>query len=71
MPLNESDARPVPSSVLGKLMQVLLAFTVEETQLSFTDLRMRTGLSKATLGPSARLSEAPEDPSNMLSHRAE
>lgn len=39
----------VPPSVLGKTMQVLLAFTVEETQLGFTELRSRTGLSKATL----------------------
>ncbi|GAA5124572.1 IclR family transcriptional regulator [Alloalcanivorax gelatiniphagus] len=38
-----------PPSVLGKTMQVLLAFTVEETHLSFTELRARTGLSKATL----------------------
>lgn len=30
-------------------MQVLLAFTVEETHLGFTDLRSRTGLSKSTL----------------------
>lgn len=36
-------------TVLGKTMQVLLAFTVEESYLSFTDLRTRTGLSKATL----------------------
>jgi len=39
----------VSPSVLGKTMQVLLAFTVEETQLTFTELRGRTGLSKATL----------------------
>ncbi|WP_246383461.1 IclR family transcriptional regulator [Nocardioides stalactiti] len=30
-------------------MQVLLAFTVEENQLSFTELRIRTGLAKSTL----------------------
>src|SRR3954451_11599922 len=39
----------VPPTVLGKTMQVLLAFTVEETQLGFTALRDRTGPSKATL----------------------
>lgn len=45
-----SPAPPaVPPTVLGKTMQVLLAFTVEETQLGFTELRDRTGLSKATL----------------------
>jgi DNA-binding IclR family transcriptional regulator len=47
-----ASATPTPAappSVLGKTMRVLLAFTVEETQLTFTDLRTRTGLSKATL----------------------
>lgn len=45
-PATPAGASP---SVLGKTMQVLLAFTVEETHLSFTELRTRTGLSKATL----------------------
>ena len=43
------DPPAVPPTVLGKTMQVLLAFTVEETQLGFTELRARTGLSKATM----------------------
>ena len=37
---------PVPPSVLGTRMRVLLAFTVGETQLGFTELRSRTGLPK-------------------------
>lgn len=53
-PGTEPDAGPAPGppappSVLGKTMQVLLAFTVEETHLTFTQIRTRTGLSKATL----------------------
>ena len=43
------DPPAVPPTVLGKTMQVLLAFTVEDTQLGFTELRARTGLAKATL----------------------
>lgn len=39
----------VPASVLGKAMRVLLAFTVEDTVLGFTELRERTGLAKGTL----------------------
>ena len=42
-------AAPGPETVLGKTMQVLLAFTVEETVLGFAELRARTGLPKATL----------------------
>lgn len=45
----QPEAPASPPSVLGKTMQVLLAFSVEEAHLSFTDLRTRTGLSKATL----------------------
>lgn len=40
---------PGPETVLGKIMQVLLAFTVEETVLGFAELQARTGLPKATL----------------------
>ena len=40
---------PGPETVLGKTMQVLLAFTVEETVLGFAELQARTGLPKATL----------------------
>lgn len=43
------SAAPGPETVLGKTMQVLLAFTVEDTVLGFTGLRERTGLPKATL----------------------
>lgn len=59
MPDSDSDSEfdfapgkvsaPGPETVLGKTMQVLLAFTVEETVLGFTELRTRTGLPKATL----------------------
>ena len=37
-------ASPGPETVLGKTMQVLLAFTVEETVLGFAELQARTGL---------------------------
>jgi DNA-binding IclR family transcriptional regulator len=40
---------PVPKTVLGKTMKILLAFTVEDTALGFAELRVRTGLPKATL----------------------
>lgn len=40
---------PVPPTILGKAMRVLHAFTVDDTHLGFTELRTRTGLSKATL----------------------
>ena len=42
-------ATPGPETVLGKTMQVLMAFTVEETVLGFSELHARTGLPKATL----------------------
>jgi DNA-binding IclR family transcriptional regulator len=38
-----------PNSVLGKVVAVLRAFTVEETVLGFAELARRTGLAKATL----------------------
>jgi DNA-binding IclR family transcriptional regulator len=40
---------PGPETVLGKTMQVLQAFTVEETILGFAELQARTRLPKATL----------------------
>lgn len=40
---------PGPETVLGKAMKVLLAFSVEETVLGFSELQHRTGLPKATL----------------------
>lgn len=40
---------PGPETVLGKTMTVLLAFTVEDTALGFTELLARTELPKATL----------------------
>jgi DNA-binding IclR family transcriptional regulator len=40
---------PGPETVLGKAMTVLLAFTVEDTVLGFTELQVRTGLPKSTL----------------------
>lgn len=45
----EEVAGPGPETVLGKTMRILLAFTVEETSLGFTELRVRTELPKATL----------------------
>lgn len=44
-----SSTAPGPETVLGKTMQVLLAFTVEDTVLGFADLQRRTDLPKATL----------------------
>lgn len=40
---------PGPETVLGKTMQVLLAFSVECTTLGFAELQARTGLPKSTL----------------------
>ena len=37
------------SSVLGKIMSILHAFGIDESVLSFSELRHRTGLPKATL----------------------
>jgi DNA-binding IclR family transcriptional regulator len=44
----EPAAEP-PNSVLGKVVAVLRAFTVEETVLGFAELARRTGLAKGTL----------------------
>lgn len=44
-----ASTSPGPETVLGKTMQILLAFTVEETVLGFAELQTRTGLPKATL----------------------
>ncbi len=38
-----------PSSVLGKAVRVLDAFTAEDTGVAFAELQRRTGLPKATL----------------------
>ena len=40
---------PGPKTVLGKMMRVLMAFSVEETVLGFSDIQTRTGLAKGTL----------------------
>jgi DNA-binding IclR family transcriptional regulator len=40
---------PGPETVLGKTMQILLAFTIDRTVLRFCELQVRTGLPKATL----------------------
>lgn len=40
---------PGPETVLGKAMNILLGFSVEETVLGFSELQHRTGLPKATL----------------------
>lgn len=44
-----ASSPPGPETVLGKTMQVLLAFTLDDTILGFADLQTRTGLPKATL----------------------
>jgi DNA-binding IclR family transcriptional regulator len=46
--MSENPA-PGTDTVLGKTMKILLAFTVNDTTLTFSDLRARTGLHKATL----------------------
>ncbi|MGW6454349.1 IclR family transcriptional regulator [Streptomyces sp. NPDC055078] len=42
-------AAPGPETVLGKTMKILVAFTVEDTVLGFSELQARTGLPKGTL----------------------
>ena len=41
--------RPIPNTVLGKVVVVLDAFTAEDHWVSFTELVRRTGLNKTTL----------------------
>lgn len=49
MPDSPTAAGPDPDTVLGKVMSVLHAFTVEDHGVGFAELQRRTGLPKATL----------------------